>query len=877
MVGDELQSIYGFRHADLDVFRAPARADRRARRRRADGAERQLPLPPGGDRRRQPLRRGAARRRATGRCGSAPPPAEPAPRGARPGGRAAADRARRLGRGGDRAGAGDRRPHPAQLPGRGARRRRAPARARRRRASSAARWSCCCAPSPTSTPTRTRSSAPACAPTWSAAAATGPSSRSPTSARCWRRSPTRSTTRRSSAPSPRPPAAPPRTRSGCCGRRPGSGATSGRRWSAAAGAGEAELAEPERLAQIPEAELELLRRFVATTRGPARARRRGSPLAALIEAAVTETGYDLAVLMRPAGEARFANVRKLMRLAAEFEAREGRDLRGLLDFLAARAESDAEAQAATAAEGHDGVRIMTVHNAKGLEFDVVAVPDLSRSLLAGARPPLLALGREQPPRVGMQLRRLGAASINLYDYAELCEEAKRARLRGGPAALPRRRDPGPRAADPQRRRQTRAGARDEAGHAGDRAPGRGARGRARRRRDASRVPPPRAAPGPRGELRRLGDRGPRQPALARARRRAARRRAATRPPTRAARRGPAAAGRAPARRSSPAARSPTPRSPPTRNAPTASTWSGCWASAPPPTFVTPQGYKGEREPDEGAATPSAREERQRPGRRRPRAARVEPGERVARALGGAGAPPRARRRPRPGADRRRRRCWRRCAAGSARRCCASGSPAATRVRAEVPILLGVGGTVLRGSIDLLVEREGEPPLVVDYKTDRLGGAEPGRARRPLRDPALDLRPRRRRVARRAPRSRSPTSSSSAPRSRRSTVSARPRWTPAASALDAAIARIGSGEFPAAAGRERDWDLCRGCPALGRLCSGPRAADRQIRRSERRVLRTRATGRRAAPVSRPRRRASPPARRASAPSAPRRPRRARPAQ
>ncbi len=128
--------------------------------------------------------------------------------------------------------------------------------------------------------------------------------------------------------------------------------------------------------------------------------------------------------MRPAGEARFANVRKLMRLAAEFESREGRDLRGLLDFLAARAENDAEAQAATAAEGHDGVRIMTVHNAKGLEFDVVAVPDLSRSLLAGARPPLLTLGREQPPRVGMQLRRLGSGAINLYDYVELCEEAK---------------------------------------------------------------------------------------------------------------------------------------------------------------------------------------------------------------------------------------------------------------------------------------------------------------------------------------------------------------------------------------------------------------------------------------------------------------------
>jgi ATP-dependent helicase/nuclease subunit A len=140
---------------------------------------------------------------------------------------------------------------------------------------------------------------------------------------------------------------------------------------------------------------------------------------------VTETGYDLAVLMRPAGEMRFANVRKLMRLATEFESAEGRDLRGLLDFLAARADADADAQAATAVEGHDGVRIMTIHSAKGLEFDVVAIPHLSRGLLPAARTPLLTLSREQEePRVGMQLRRLGARGVNLYAQRELCEDAQ---------------------------------------------------------------------------------------------------------------------------------------------------------------------------------------------------------------------------------------------------------------------------------------------------------------------------------------------------------------------------------------------------------------------------------------------------------------------
>jgi hypothetical protein len=42
-------------------------------------------------------------------------------------------------------------------------------------------------------------------------------------------------------------------------------------------------------------------------------------------------------------------------------------------------------------------------------------------------------------------------------------------------------------------------------------------------------------------------------------------------------------------------------------------------------------------------------------------------------------------------------------------------------------------------------------------------------------------------------------------------------------LTATIARIAAGEFPVAAPERRDWDLCRGCPALGNLCSGPEAS------------------------------------------------------
>jgi ATP-dependent exoDNAse (exonuclease V) beta subunit len=50
--------------------------------------------------------------------------------------------------------------------------------------------------------------------------------------------------------------------------------------------------------------------------------------------------------------------------------------------------------------------------------------------------------------------------------------------------------------------------------------------------------------------------------------------------------------------------------------------------------------------------------------------------------------------------------------------------AADSSRAEVPLLLELDGTLLRGSIDLLVEDSSRPPMIVDYKTDRLGDDGP---------------------------------------------------------------------------------------------------------------------------------------------------------
>ena len=74
-----------------------------------------------------------------------------------------------------------------------------------------------------------------------------------------------------------------------------------------------------------------------------------------------------------------ANVRKLMRMAREFEADEGRDLRGFVDAIAERDALEArEGEAPLEAEALDAVRMMTIHRAKGLEFPVVCVCDLGK-------------------------------------------------------------------------------------------------------------------------------------------------------------------------------------------------------------------------------------------------------------------------------------------------------------------------------------------------------------------------------------------------------------------------------------------------------------------------------------------------------------------
>jgi ATP-dependent exoDNAse (exonuclease V) beta subunit len=160
--------------------------------------------------------------------------------------------------------------------------------------------------------------------------------------------------------------------------------------------------------------------------------RRGAPrhgLEDLIDRALTCTGYDATLLRMEGGARRMANVRKLMRLAREHEARHGRDLRGFADLVgslvggADASGDERESEAPVEGEALDAVRVMTIHRAKGLEFPVVCVGDLGRESPAAGREPA-RVGDDG--RVGIRLRRLGGARPrDAFAFRALVEHAKR--------------------------------------------------------------------------------------------------------------------------------------------------------------------------------------------------------------------------------------------------------------------------------------------------------------------------------------------------------------------------------------------------------------------------------------------------------------------
>jgi ATP-dependent exoDNAse (exonuclease V) beta subunit len=104
------------------------------------------------------------------------------------------------------------------------------------------------------------------------------------------------------------------------------------------------------------------------------------PVADTIAGLLNQTRAHVGFVLRPAGEQVLANVLHVAELARQYEMDGGMSFRGFVEALQQAASAGQSAEAPILEEGSDGVRLMTVHKAKGLEFPVVILADITARL-----------------------------------------------------------------------------------------------------------------------------------------------------------------------------------------------------------------------------------------------------------------------------------------------------------------------------------------------------------------------------------------------------------------------------------------------------------------------------------------------------------------
>jgi len=109
-----------------------------------------------------------------------------------------------------------------------------------------------------------------------------------------------------------------------------------------------------------------------------------------VEQLLVATGYSATVQTSFSGSQQRANLEQLVELARTVEAAGGTTLREFVELLEEFSiRGPREEAAATVEEAGDAVRLMSIHQAKGLEFPVVCVADLGRGEQAGQRQVLM--------------------------------------------------------------------------------------------------------------------------------------------------------------------------------------------------------------------------------------------------------------------------------------------------------------------------------------------------------------------------------------------------------------------------------------------------------------------------------------------------------
>lgn len=113
-------------------------------------------------------------------------------------------------------------------------------------------------------------------------------------------------------------------------------------------------------------------------------RRNRRPVSDTVRMLLDKARADAGFAMRPGGQQVLANVYRICDLARQYELTGGFSFRGFVEELSAQAEKTEAPEAPVLEEGADGIRLMTIHKAKGLEFPVVILADMTANLCARA-------------------------------------------------------------------------------------------------------------------------------------------------------------------------------------------------------------------------------------------------------------------------------------------------------------------------------------------------------------------------------------------------------------------------------------------------------------------------------------------------------------
>src|SRR5204863_4582482 len=87
-----------------------------------------------------------------------------------------------------------------------------------------------------------------------------------------------------------------------------------------------------------------------------------------------------AFALRPSGSQVLLNVYHIADLARTYELSGGISFRGFVEYLNSKAQGEGNTEPPVLEDAAEGVRIMTVHAAKGLEFPIVILADITAKI-----------------------------------------------------------------------------------------------------------------------------------------------------------------------------------------------------------------------------------------------------------------------------------------------------------------------------------------------------------------------------------------------------------------------------------------------------------------------------------------------------------------